>query len=183
VKRAGGKLSRASIALVATCGALAAAAPATTTAGPPLAQLHTPAAMAATVHQLRACLSSLVHTDQRLLTLRFGLGGKPVLTDAQVAARLGLTPAQVTGRVIVAVRRLAVAHHFGGCRTRSTVATAASSSSLAPPRPATLAPLAAHHSGGGGIAVAELVAIVAIVACVLVIGREFRKILFPPLPR
>lgn len=141
--------------------------------------------MAATVHQLRGCLSGLAHSDRRLLTLRFGVGGKPVLTDAQVAAQVPpLTPADVTSRVSVAVRRLAIVHRFGGCRSNSgkVVATAASSTALAAPRAAIVSPLGGHHSGGG-LAVGELIAIVVIVACVLVALREFRNVLFPPIPK
>lgn len=194
-------------AMLATAFATSLVAP-VLGAVPTPAALHTPTAMALTVHADRACFGTLPPPDRRLLALRFGVGGRPVQTDAAVAARLGLTPAEVFNREVLAVRRLANARRYGACKTVGRVASAASSSgvsssasgspgvsgspgssgspgvsssarssSAVPPTAVSL-----HHSGGG-IAVDEIVAIAVIVACLIVVGREFHKAIFAPPPR
>jgi hypothetical protein len=146
-----------------------------------LAGLHSPAAMAATVHQLRACVHSLPASDRFLLSLRFGIGGRPRKTDADVAARLGTTAAAVAAREVIAVRRLADAHRRGACKRAPVRATASSS---APPA---LSPLGAaggsNRSGGGGISSGDVLAGLLILAALIVVAREFRKALFAPPPR
>ena len=51
-------------------------------------------------------LSSLTEEDTTLISLRFGLDGKPPLTPEQVADRLGITPEQVIERETAALAAL-----------------------------------------------------------------------------
>jgi hypothetical protein len=147
-----------------------------------LAGLHSPAAMAATVHQLRACVHSIPASDRFLLALRFGIGGRPRKTDAEVAARLGTTTAAVAARELVAVRRLADAQRRGACKPTPVRASAASSAPAV-----ALSPIGAaggsNRSGGGGISSGDVLAGAVILAALIVVAREFRKALFAPPPR
>jgi hypothetical protein len=157
-------------------GAPSAAAQAT------LAELHSPAALAAKIHELRGCVRSLPASDRFLLALRFGIGGRPQKTDAAVAARLHTTSAIVAAREITAVRRLAAAQRRGACK-RTPVRTSAASSAPA----LALSPVGAaggsNRSGGGGISSGDLLAGAVILAALIVVAREFHKALFAPPPR
>jgi hypothetical protein len=146
------------------------------------AQLHTPAAMAATIHELRGCVGSIPASDRFLLALRFGFGGRPQKTDAAVAARLHTTGATVAAREVIAVRRLADAHRRGACKQATVRASAASSAAAV-----ALSPVGAaggsNRPGGGGISSGDALAGALILAALIVVGREFRKALFAPPPR
>jgi hypothetical protein len=148
-----------------------------------LAESHAPAAMAATVHALRGCIHSVPASDRRLLTLRFGIGGRPQQTDAAVAARLQTTSAAVATREILAVRQMTLAHRHGDCSAKRPVkASAASSAPAVALSPVGLAG-GSRGSGGGGTSPDELLAGAVILAALLVIGHEFRKALFARPPR
>jgi hypothetical protein len=159
--------------------AIASGAPPAAPAQQVFANLHTPAAMAATIHQLKGCLARIPASDRFLLSLRFGVGGRPQKTDAAVAARLNTTPATVRSREVVAVRRLTNARRSGACNHGPVKASAASSApALA------LSPVGSHRSsGGGGISTDELLAAAVILTALIIIGFEFRKALFAPPPR
>ena len=167
----------ATLALMGTAFAASSEA-AQTNLGDP----HSSTAMAATIHQLRRCVSSIPAPDRFLLSLRFGVGGRPQKTDAQVAARLGTTAADVAGREVIAVRRLADAHRRGACKVVPVVSSAASSAPAV-----ALSPVGAaggsNHSGGGGISTDDLLAGAVILAALSVVAFEFRKALFPGPPR
>jgi hypothetical protein len=139
--------------------------------------------MEATIHELRRCVARIPATDRFLLSLRFGIGGRPQKTDAEVAARLQTTSAIVAERELVAVRRLVEAHRRGLCKRGPVTASAASSAPAV-----ALSPLGAagssRRSGGGGISSDGLLAGAVILAALVVAGREFRKAIFgPPPPR
>jgi hypothetical protein len=178
----GAKRSRRRIAGLATLGVLgiAIAAPGAD-AQSAVTDLHTAAAMGATVHELRRCVSSIPAPDRLLLSLRFGIGGRPQKTDAAVAARLQTTSAIVATREVLAVRRLNHAHRRGACNSGHVTASAASSAAAA------LSPVAAaggaRRPGGGGTSSDELLAGAVLLAALFVVGREFRKAMSVRPPR
>lgn len=143
---------------------------------------HAPAAMATTVHRLTRCVHAIPAPDRFLLSLRFGIGGRPQKTDAAVAARLHTTGAIVAAREVIAVRRLAVAHRRGACKVGHVTASADSSAAAV-----ALSPLGAadgsRRSGGGGISSGEVLAGVVLLAALVVAGLEFRKAIFGSPPR
>ena len=143
---------------------------------------HSPAAMAATIHELKRCVHTIAASDRFLLALRFGIGGRPRKTDAEVAARLHTTSAIVAARELIAVRRLADAHRRGACKVGHVTASAASSAPAVALSPLGAADSSRRSGGGGGISSDELLAGAVILAALVVAGREFRKAIFGPPP-
>jgi hypothetical protein len=85
-----------------------------------------------TVGDLRQCVDQLSDPQQRVLTLRAGLGPLPPLSRTQVARRLDLTRGQ-TGRIERrGLRRLGALDGAGRCGGVAGASTAAAASLLAP---------------------------------------------------
>lgn len=175
--RRGAKRSANGTAGLATLAVLGSALAAPAVAQQSAADPHAPAAIAATVHELRTCIRQLSARDRFLLSFRFGVGGRPQKTDAEVAARLHTTTGVVAAREIIVVRRLEAVHRRGVCAGGQVTATAASSA------PALSPTGGSSRSSGGGISSDEILAGAVILAALLVAGREFRKAIFGPPPR
>jgi len=135
--------------------------PAPSVAPLPGSGLHSEGVLAAAIHKHRACLASLPAADRLLLVLRFGVGGKPRQTEAQVGAQLHLPAAAVIAAELQAVRELEANSRPAGCRPSATTGSAVAKQQAthaktpggtsAPGSTTTSsAPLAAAPGGAGG---------------------------------
>lgn len=181
----GGTLSGRRVVITASLLVLAlAGAPAA--GGQQTSDVHSPAALAITVEQLRGCLALLSGGDRRLVSLRFGTAGKPAASRAAVAAQLHTSAAAVATAEVLAVRRLVNAHRRGHCQGAAqrpaTPNAAGRTATGAAGAPATMTRTRAVAAGAGSktswtkpsVLIPLVIAAIALLLLVRELRREFR---------